>query len=31
VTAEVRELEEVHKAFEEVLGNRVPARLVIEY
>ncbi|MFG1646337.1 alcohol dehydrogenase catalytic domain-containing protein [Amycolatopsis sp. NPDC049252] len=31
VTAETRKLEEINDAFEEVLANRVPARLVIEY
>ncbi|GLY38154.1 zinc-dependent alcohol dehydrogenase [Amycolatopsis sp. NBRC 101858] len=31
VTVEARKLEDVNEAFEEVLGNRVPARLVIEF
>lgn len=31
VTAEPRKLEDVNEAFEEILGNRIPARLVIEY
>ena len=31
VTAETRKLEDINEAFEEVLANRVPARLVIEF
>lgn len=30
-SAESRKLADVNEAFEEVLGNRVPARLVIEF